>query len=85
MKNAITKLSENDMELDGWIDGAGDEDTVDGEAGRIGKKMVRTTRPHSLLFPYMLFFAEIYVSVVFAIMCVARVWGYFHPPPLGMI
>ena len=35
LKDAITRFSENDMELDGRIDGEDDENTSDGEAGRV--------------------------------------------------
>ena len=38
MKDATTKFSKNDMELDGWMDGEDDEDTLDGEVGRIGEE-----------------------------------------------
>ena len=37
------------MELDGRIDGEDDENTSDGEAGRVVEEIVRTTHPHSLL------------------------------------
>ena len=53
LKDAITRFSENDMELDGRIDGEDDENTSDGEAGRVVEEMVRTTHPHSLLFLYI--------------------------------
>ena len=53
LKDAITRFSEHDMELDGWIDGEDDENTSDGEAGRVIEEMVRTTHPHSLLFLYI--------------------------------
>ena len=53
LKEAITRFSENDMELDGRIDGEDDENTSDGEAGRVVEEMVRTTHPHSLLFLYV--------------------------------
>ena len=56
LKDAITRFSENDMELDGRIDGEDDGTTLDGEVGRVVEEMVRTTHPHSLLFPYVLFF-----------------------------
>ena len=53
LKDTITRFSENDMELDGRIDGEDDENTSDGEAGRVVEEMVRTTHPHSLLFLYI--------------------------------
>ena len=53
LKDAITRFSENDMELDGWIDGEDDENTSDGKVGRVVEEMVRTTHPHSLLFLYI--------------------------------
>ena len=56
LKDAITRFSENDMELNGWVNGEGDEDTSDVEVGRIGEEMVRTTHPHSLFFPSILIF-----------------------------
>ena len=55
------------MELDGRIDGEDDENTSDGEAGRVVEEMVRTTHPHSCVF------------VVFAALHIAGVWPYFHP------
>ena len=45
--------AESDMELDGRIDGEDDENTSDGEVGRVVEEMVRTTHPHSLLFIYI--------------------------------
>ena len=51
LKDAITKFSEDDIEMNGWIDRKGDENTPDGETGRIGKNMVHTTHPHFFLFP----------------------------------
>ena len=53
LKDAITRFSENDMELEGRIDGEDDENTSDGEAGRVVEEMVCTTHPHSLLFLYI--------------------------------
>ena len=53
LKDAITRVSENDMELDGRIDGEDDENMADGEAGRVVEEMVRTTHPNSLLFLYI--------------------------------
>ena len=53
LKDAITRFSENDMELDGRIDGEDDENTSDGEVGRVVKEMVCTIHPHSLLFLYI--------------------------------
>ena len=53
MKDAITRFSENDMELDGRIDGEDDENTSDGEVGRVVKEILRTTHPHYLLFLYI--------------------------------
>ena len=88
MKDAITKLSENDMELDGRIDGEDDENMSDGEGGRVVEEMVRTTHPHSLLFLYIhiyiyiyiyIYIAKVCVFVVFAVLHIARVWPYFHP------
>ena len=38
------------MELDDRIDSEDDENTSDGEVGRVVKEMVCTTHPHSLLF-----------------------------------
>ena len=35
----------NDMELDGGIDGEDDENTSDGEVGRVVEEMVCTTSP----------------------------------------
>ena len=56
MKDAITRFSENDMELDGRINGEDDENTPYGEIGSVAsKEMVRTTHSHSLLFLYMFF------------------------------
>ena len=78
-KDAITRFSENDMELDGWIDGEDDENTSDGEVGRVVKKMVRTTHPYSLLFLYMFLFAKVCVFVVFGALHIAGVWAYFYP------
>ena len=52
LKDAITRFLENDMELDGWIDGEDDENTSDGKVGRVIREMVRTTHPNSLLFLY---------------------------------
>ena len=84
LKDAITRLSENDMELDGRIDGEDDENTSDGEVGRVVEEMVRTTHPHSLLFLYI-YIAKVCVFVVFAVLHIAGVWPYFHPSPLGML
>ena len=53
LKDAITRFSDNDMELDGQIDGEDDENTSDGEVGRVVKEMVCTIHPHSLLFLYI--------------------------------
>ena len=53
LKDAITRFSENDMELDDRIDGEDDENTSDGEADRVVEEMVRTTHPHFLLFLYI--------------------------------
>ena len=55
LKDAITRFSEDDMELDGRIDGEDDENMSDGEVGRVVEEMVRTTHPHSLLFLHMFF------------------------------
>ena len=83
LKDAITRFSENDMELDGRIDGEDDENTSDGEAGRVVEEMVRTTHPHSLLFLYIYIYIYIYgkvcVFVVFAVLHIAGVWLYFYP------
>ena len=84
LKNAITRFSANDMELDGRIDGEDDENTSDGEVGRVVEEMVRTTHPHSLLFLYIHIYIYIYISkvcvfVVFAVLHIAGVWPYFHP------
>ena len=49
------------MELDGRIDGEDDENTSDGEAGRVVEEMVRTTHPHSLLFLYIYIYIYIYI------------------------
>ena len=68
------------MEFDGRIDSEDDEDTSDGEAGGIVEEMVRTTHPHSLLFPYMLFFfPEVCVFVVFAVVHVVEYGHIFAP------
>ena len=56
LKDAVTRFSENEIKLDGRADGKDDEEIADGETGKIGKEMVRRTYPHSLLFPYVLFF-----------------------------
>ena len=72
------------MELDGLIDGEDNEETSDGEVGRIGEEMVHTTHPRSLVFPYMLFFAEACVCGVCS-RTRRRVWGYFHPRPLDIL
>ena len=61
LKGAITRFSENDMELDGQIDGEDDQNTSDGEVGRVGEEMVCTTHPHSLLFLYILIYIYIYI------------------------
>ena len=82
MKDAITRFSENNMELDGQIDGEDDENTSDGQVGRVIKQMVRTTHPHSLLFLYIYKYiniAKVCVFVVFAVLHIAGVWPYFHP------
>ena len=55
LKNSITTFSKNDIELDGLIVNEDNEDTSDGEAGRIREEMVHTTHPHSLLFSSILF------------------------------
>ena len=78
LKEAITRFSENDMELDGRIDGEDDENTSDGEAGRVVEEMVHTPHPHSLLFLYI-YIAKVCVFVVFAALHIAGVWPYFHP------
>ena len=62
MKDAITRFSENDMELDGRIDGEDDENTSDGEGGRVVEEMVCTTHPHSLLFLYIYIYIYIFPS-----------------------
>ena len=68
------------MELDGRIDGEDDENTSDGEAGRVVEEMVRTTHPHSLLFLYIhIYIAKVCVFVVFAVLHIVGVWPYFHP------
>ena len=56
LKDAITRFSENDIELDGRIDSEDDKNTLDGEVGRVVKEMVSTTHPHSLSFLYMFCF-----------------------------
>ena len=38
LKDAITRFSENDMELDGQIDGEDDENTADGKLAESLKK-----------------------------------------------
>ena len=53
LKDAITRFSENGMELDGRIDGEDDENPSVGEVGRVVKEMVCTTHPHSLLLLYI--------------------------------
>ena len=85
LKDAITRFSENDVELDGRIHGEDKEGMSDAEIGRIGVEIVRPTHLHSLLFPYMLFFAEFCVFVVFAVLHIAGVWPYFHPRPFSML
>ena len=85
LKNAITRFLENNMKLDGRIDGEDYEVASDGEFGGIGERMVRTTHSYSLLFFYMLFLSEVCASVVFVAMSVAGVWADFHPRPLGML
>ena len=55
LTDAITRFSENDMELDGRIDGEDHKNTSDGESGRVVEERVRTTHPHSLLFLCMFF------------------------------
>ena len=80
LKDAITRFSENDMELDGRIDGEDDENTSDGEACRVVEETVRTTHPHSLLFLYIyIYIAKVCVFVVFVVLHIAGVWPYFHP------
>ena len=56
LKDAITRFSEDDMELDGRINGKDGEDTSHGEVRGIGEEMVHLPHPHSFLFPSMFFF-----------------------------
>ena len=56
LKDAITRFSGNDMELDGRIDGEDDENTSDGEVGRVIEEIVYITHFHSLLFLYIYIF-----------------------------
>ena len=84
LKDAITSFAKNDMELDGRIDGEDDENTSDGEAGRVVEEMVRTTHPHSLLFLYIhMYIAKVCVFVVFAVIHLAGVWAYISPLTIG--
>ena len=51
LKDAITRFSENDMDLDGRLDGEDDEETRQMvKLADLVEEMVRTTHPHSLLF-----------------------------------
>ena len=50
LKGAIPKLADNDVELDGRINGKKDEDTSDGEAWANDHMMVGTT--HTDFMPW---------------------------------
>ena len=68
------------MELDGRIDGEDDENTSDGEAGKVVKEMVRTTHPHSLLFLYIHIYIYILLRSVY-LWCLQS----YTPPEYGHI
>ena len=69
LKDAITRVEENNMELDDRIGGENDENTSDGEPGRVVEEMVRTTHPHSLYFLY------IYIYVFLSCPLPLLAWG----------
>ena len=82
MKDSITRFLENDMELNGRIDGEDDEETSDGETGGIDKEMVRKTHPHSLLFSYMLFLLKsVYLWCLQS--CISPEYGHSSPLTIG--
>ena len=79
LKDSITKLSENDMEVGGRIDEKEDEDTSDGERGAKGHNIVRTTHSNYLLIPHILFLLRV---ITLWCLYVARVWACFQPRSL---
>ena len=79
LKDAITRFSENEMELNGWTDGEDDEDRSDGEGGGFGEEMSTQRIPILCCSLICWNFSEVYVFLVFTIMHITGVWAYFQP------
>ena len=63
LKETITKFSENNMKVDGRINGKDNKETSDGEADVDGHNMVHTTNAHSLSFPSICVFFQRFVTL----------------------
>ena len=73
LTEVTTGCAENDMKVDGRIDGKDDEDTPDGKAGAGGHSLMSTTHIHFLLFLYSFFyFSKSCDFFVFAVLPGAR-------------
>ena len=79
LKDAITRFSENDMELDGQIDGEDDEIRQMGKLAESSKKWCAQHIPILCCSFIYIYIAKVCVFLVFAVLHIAGVWPYFHP------